>query len=101
MAILKTFGPGRLLWGSDFPVSHQRGKCVTVGDAFSWICPERIDLDPAAPPCHATLVGLESFRALITAGRLLDLTPEDLDRIFFRNAVELLGMEAAEDRGAG
>lgn len=97
MAIIKTLGPERLLWGSDFPVSQQRGKCVTVGDAFSWICPERIDVDPAAPPCHATLVGLESLRALTTAASLLDLTDQDLERIFFGNAVRLLGLT----RGAG
>jgi len=92
MAVIKTLGPGRLLWGSDFPVSHQRGKCATVGDAFSWVCPRRIDVDPTAPTCHPTLVGLESLRALAVAAQLLDLTSEDLDRIFFRNAVQLLGM---------
>jgi hypothetical protein len=63
-----------------------------VGDAFSWVCPRRIDVDPTAPPCHPTLVGLESLRALAVAAQLLDLTSEDLDRIFFRNAVQLLVM---------
>ena len=94
MAIIKTLGPDRLLWGSDFPVSHQRGKCVTVGDAFSWICPRRIDVDAAAPPCHATLVGLESLRALAAAAQLMDLRTEHLDRIFLKNALQLLGIEA-------
>ena len=90
MAILKTFGPGRLLWGSDFPVSQQRGKCVTVGDAFSWICPRRIDVYPSAPVCHPTLVGLESLRALKLAAYLMDLTQQDLEDIFFNNALRLL-----------
>ncbi len=31
MLVLHHFGPGRLLWGSDFPVSSLRGKAVTVG----------------------------------------------------------------------
>lgn len=90
MAIVKTFGPRRILWGSDFPVSQQRGKCVTVGDAFSWICPRRIDVDPAAPVCHPTLVGLESLRALCLAAELMDLSKKDLENIFFNNARRLL-----------
>lgn len=90
MAILRVFGPRRMLWGSDFPVSHQRGKCVTVGDAFSWICPERIDDDPTAPPCHPTLVGLESLRALALATILLDISQRDIENIFLHNALRLL-----------
>lgn len=90
MAIIKTFGAWRLLWGSDFPVSQQRGKCVTVGDAFSWICPRRIDVDPAAPACHPTLVGLESLRALLLAAELLGLSAPDLEDIFHNNALRLL-----------
>lgn len=90
MALIKELGPERLMWGSDFPVSQQRGKCVTVGDAFSWICPERIDVDPSAPACHPTLVGLESLRALTTAARLLDLSTDQLEGIFFHNALNLL-----------
>ena len=95
MAILKTFGPRRLMWGSDFPVSHQRGKCVTVGDAFSWICPRRIDVDPAAPVCHPTLVGLESMRALGLAAQLMDLSAEDLEDIFLNNALRLLRLQSS------
>ncbi|HPO12409.1 MAG TPA: amidohydrolase family protein [Candidatus Hydrogenedentes bacterium] len=90
MAIVKAFGPRRLLWGSDFPVSQQRGKCVTVGDAFSWICPRRIDIDPAAPVCHPTLVGLESLRAMYLVAELMELSKKDLEDIFFNNARRLL-----------
>ena len=38
-ALLDAFGPRRLLWGSDFPVSEMRGRCVTVGDGFVWLTP--------------------------------------------------------------
>ncbi|MCX5759435.1 MAG: amidohydrolase family protein, partial [Candidatus Hydrogenedentes bacterium] len=95
MAIVKTLGPRRLLWGSDFPVSQQRGKCVTVGDAFSWICPRRIDVDPDAPVCHPTLVGLESLRAVGLMAELMDLSKQDLDDIFFNNALRLLRIQDA------
>ncbi|MBX7259362.1 MAG: amidohydrolase [Candidatus Hydrogenedentes bacterium] len=93
MAIVKSFGARRLLWGSDFPVSQQRGKCVTVGDAFSWICPRRIDIDPSAPACHPTLVGLESLRALKLAAQLMDWSRQDIDDIFFNNALRLLRIQ--------
>jgi glutamate-1-semialdehyde 2,1-aminomutase len=93
MAIVKTLGSRRLLWGSDFPVSQQRGTCVTVGDAFSWICPQRIDIDPDAPACHATLVGLESLRALLLAAELMELSKRDLENILFKNAMRLLHIQ--------
>lgn len=93
MAIVKTFGPRRLLWGSDFPISQQRGKCVTVGDAFSWICPRRIDIDPASPACHPTLVGLEALRAISLMAELMNLSTDDLKDIYFNNALRLLKIE--------
>lgn len=93
MAIAKECGPRRLLWGSDFPVSQQRGKCVTVGDAFSWISPRRIDTDPSAPVCHPTLVGLESLRALQLAAHLMGWTRQDVEDVFFNNALRLLRIQ--------
>ena len=101
-AILDAVGPRRLLWGSDFPVSQQRGRCVTVGEDFAWISPERIDTYQDAPPCRAALVGLESLRALRSATDLLSLSAEDLRDIFHDNAQRLLGRDEAEgDRTQG
>lgn len=99
LALLDQFGPSRLLWGSDFPVSHQRGRCVTVGDDFAWVNPERIDAGPEAPPCRAWLVGLESLRALYEAADRFGLGPEDLAMVFHGNAAAVLGLELppAED----
>ena len=44
-AILERFGPRKLLWGSDFPVAINRGKCVTVGDGFFWIVKDSVNWD--------------------------------------------------------
>ena len=33
-AIIEILGHDRLLYGSDFPVSHLRGRCVAIGDGF-------------------------------------------------------------------
>src|SRR5262249_6103310 len=36
-AIVETLGVERLLYGSDFPISHMRGRCVAIGDSFLWL----------------------------------------------------------------
>jgi glutamate-1-semialdehyde 2,1-aminomutase len=99
LAVLEQFGPRRLLWGSDFPISHQRGRCVTVGDDFSWINPERIDAHPTAPPCHTWFVGLESLRALFEAADQFGLDEADRVAVLSGNAARLLGLpqEPTED----
>lgn len=97
-AILREFGPRRLLWGSDFPISERRGKCVTIGDAFSWINPPRIDTAPTSPECPTLLVGLESLRAAIDAVQQLGLDAKDVRDIFCDNALRLLGLKSDDGR---
>ncbi|MBN2308540.1 MAG: aminotransferase class III-fold pyridoxal phosphate-dependent enzyme [Candidatus Hydrogenedentes bacterium] len=92
VAILRAFGPRRLLWGSDFCVSHQRGKCVTVGTGFAWIDPDFPEDAPGRPRCRTWAVGLEALRALQTAADLFGLNREDVDDIFLHNALRLLGL---------
>jgi len=43
MVILREFGPEKLLWGSDFPVSLIRGKSVSLGDGFVWLEEDTLD----------------------------------------------------------
>jgi glutamate-1-semialdehyde 2,1-aminomutase len=89
IAILKDFGPRRLMWGSDFPVSHQRGRAVTMGDGFAWIDPGHVE--GASPACHPAAVGLEALRALREAADLFGLNEADLRDVFHDNAMRLLG----------
>jgi glutamate-1-semialdehyde 2,1-aminomutase len=92
VAILEAFGPRRLMWGSDFPVNELRGKCVTVGDNFAWINPERVDLPAGAPAVHPYPVGVENLKALLDAADALSLDPADLRDLFGDNARRLLGL---------
>ncbi len=92
-AILREFGPRRLLWGSDFPVSEIRGRCVTVGDGFAWLQPDSVLWDKTGPQGHPTLVGLETLRALRAAADALGLNAADLQDIFADNALRLLGLK--------
>jgi glutamate-1-semialdehyde 2,1-aminomutase len=90
-AIVREFGPRRLLFGSDFPVSQIRGKCVTVGDGFLWLYPQTLDWDEASSLCHPALVGLESLRAIREMAGDVGLNADDLQDIFCDNAMRLLG----------
>ncbi len=98
-AILRTFGPRKVMFGSDWPVAEGRGKCISLGDSFIWITPHNIDLvaryTDEGMVCPA-LVGFETLRALKQACDELSLTREDIEDIFWNNAVRLYGTQHAE-----
>ncbi len=89
-AVLARFGPSRLAFGTDWPISNVRGRCVSVGDGFFWMHEHTADFRGAAF-CRPTLVGIESLLALRQAARTCNLTDADLERIFCGTARELLG----------
>ena len=82
---LDLLGPGRLLYGSDYPISHLRGRCVTVGNQMLWVYAEENN----APAM--TLIGIESLMALRTACTQVGLGKNDIQRIFRENALAVLG----------
>ena len=86
-AILRAFGPRRLMYGSDFPISHMRARCVGVGDSFLWISAENTRLDAGYGRVQPIPIALESLRALRLACR--DLKDTGIEAIFYRNAAEL------------
>lgn len=90
-AILRVFGPTRLLFGTDFPVSEIRGKCVSVGDGFLWLDGKNVDWNGSAFALPAR-VGIESLLALRQACGTLHLNDRDVERIFRENARQLLGL---------
>ena len=93
LAILKAFGPRRLLWGSDFPVSQLRGKCVGLGTGFAWLQWDTLRWDSAHVRTCPTLVGLESLRAIREAAEVFGLNEEDVKDVFCRNAQRVLGLD--------
>ena len=96
-AILREFGPRRLMWGTDYPVSQIRGRCVTVGDGFAWLEADSVNWEKTGPQGRPTLVGLESLRALLAAADAFGLDEADLQDLFAGNAERLLGLAAEED----
>lgn len=91
-AILRAFGPRKLMWGSDFSVSQIRGKCVTVGDGFVWLDQNSVNWEKVSPACHPTTVTIESLSALRQASDDFGLNEDDIEDIFYNNAMRLLGM---------
>ena len=86
--ILRIFGPSRLMFGTDFPVSELRGRAVSSGDGFVWMSPTNLDWSTAAFGSH-TVLGLESLLALKQGCRNMHMIDADIERIFYRNAYQL------------
>ncbi len=97
LAVLDAFGPRRLLWGSDFPVALQRGRCVTWGTGFAWVTTDLATGAPGAFHGKPVCVGLESVRALLTACDLAGLNDDDRADVFELNAARLFGTAPETD----
>jgi glutamate-1-semialdehyde 2,1-aminomutase len=93
-AIVDTLGPDRLLYGTDFHVSHLRGRCVAIGDSFHWLYAEEMSLDEKHATLRPVLIGLESLRSLLLALHRLKLTDAQVENIFYGNAARLFGATA-------
>ena len=91
-AIIRTMGAKRLLYGSDFPVSHMRGRCVAVGDSFVWITDDNPAMQQPMGITVPTLVGIESLRVLKLACVNCRLSDTDVQQIFFQNAADLFNL---------
>jgi glutamate-1-semialdehyde 2,1-aminomutase len=88
---IEFLGPQRVLFGSDFPVSHLRGHCSTAGVTFHWFYADEIKKP------GLTLVGIESLLSLRLACEQTGLGSAEIARIFSGNAKNLLGLGPLED----
>lgn len=81
---IDVLGPHRVVYGSDYPISHLRGRCVTVGNQMLWLYAE----ENKAP--EMTLIGIESLLALRTACTQAGLGVADVQGIFRDSALAVL-----------
>jgi glutamate-1-semialdehyde 2,1-aminomutase len=94
---LETFGPRRILFGTDFPISHLRGRCVaTGGNAFSWFYADNSGSNGASH--EMTLIGIESLVCLREAAEDCGLGETDIQDIFLKNALRLLAPHLPADQ---
>lgn len=90
-AIVETMGHTKLLYGTDFPVSHIRGRCIAIGDSFHWLYADEMDLDERHAALKPVLVGLESLRSIKLACNRLKLSDAQVEDLFYNNAMRLFG----------
>lgn len=88
-AILRTYGPSRLMFGTDFCVSEIKGKCVSVGDGFLWLYENNVDWSKSAF-AQPVRIGLESLLAVQEACTNLSLKDREVEQIFGTNARQML-----------
>jgi glutamate-1-semialdehyde 2,1-aminomutase len=91
-AIVDVFGHERLIYGSDFPISHMRGRCVAIGDSFHWFYADEMGLDERHATLRPALIGLEALRSLRLAVRRLRLSDAQIEDIFYTNAARLFSL---------
>ena len=82
------------MYGSDFPVSHLRGRCITIADSFFWLTPDNVDTKTPYGEIAMCWVGVESLRAHRLASQRLRLTDGDIEGLFHDNAARLLQVGA-------
>jgi predicted TIM-barrel fold metal-dependent hydrolase len=92
-AALEAIGPHRLLYGSDFYVSHMRATNFPLGDTFLWLDEDSpVTLPAYAPGAGWPLTGLENLRAIKAAFHFARLTDSQVEAFFHTNALGLLAL---------
>jgi glutamate-1-semialdehyde 2,1-aminomutase len=92
-AVIDVLGADRLLYGTDFPISHMRGRCVAIEDGFVWLYENTLDWHTVSQqPLHPVFIGLEALRVLKQAAWHRHLSDTQVEGIFCGNAHRLLGM---------
>ncbi|MCM8822787.1 MAG: amidohydrolase [Candidatus Omnitrophica bacterium] len=89
--IFSEFGPEKILYGSDVPVSLLRGRCVGFGYDWAFIA-EQTHKITASFPVSPTLVIYEELKAMKKAFKRLNFSGNEAERIFFKNAIEIVKM---------
>ena len=78
-AIMRLIGSDRLMYGSDLPVSHSRGRVLGAGDNFVWLYEDSPVWGEKHTLVEPVLIGLEHLR----------LTDQQIEDVFWNNAARL------------
>jgi glutamate-1-semialdehyde 2,1-aminomutase len=91
-AIIRIIGHEKLMYGTDLPVSHLRGRSVATADSFVWLyedSPVWVEKHTRIKP---VLVGLEHLRSVKWACWSERLSDRQVEDVFWNNAAELFGI---------
>lgn len=92
LAILRMFGHKRLMYGSDFHVSHLRGRSVAAADSFLWLYEDTPVWGEKHARVKPVMIGLEHLRSLKWACWAAGLSDSHVEDVFWNNAINLLGV---------
>jgi predicted TIM-barrel fold metal-dependent hydrolase len=90
--ILRFIGHDRLMYGSDFWVSHFRGRSLGAADSFLWLYEDTPVWGEKHLRVEPALVGMEHLRSLKWACWSARLTDSQVADIFWNNAARLFGL---------
>ena len=90
-SVIRILGHEKLLYGSDFFVSHMRGRSLGVADSFLWLYDDTPVWEVRGTTIRPVIVGLECLRSLKWACWSARLTDTQIEDIFWNNAARLFG----------
>jgi glutamate-1-semialdehyde 2,1-aminomutase len=90
---MRLIGPDRLMYGSDLPVSHARGRSLGAGDSFLWLYEDTPVWGEKHLQVHPLLVGLEHLRSLKWACWSERLSDSRVEDVFWNNAARLFKLD--------
>ncbi len=91
-SIFRVFGHEKMMYGSDFPVSHKRGKHFGVADSFLWLYEDTPVWGEKHLQVKPVLVGLENLRSFKWACWSERLSDSQVEDLFWNNAAKLFGV---------
>jgi glutamate-1-semialdehyde 2,1-aminomutase len=91
-AIIRLIGHDRLMYGTDLPVSHQRGRSLSAGDSFIWLYEDTPVWGEKHSAIQPVMIGLEHLRSIKWACWSERLSDEQVEDIFWNNAAKLFGV---------
>lgn len=92
-AIIRLLGHQCLMYGSDLPASHERGRSLGVGDTFLWLDANSPVWGEKHLQIEPVLVGLEHLRSLKWACWAERLSDSAIEDIFWNNAARLMNVD--------
>ena len=90
--IIKILGHRKLLFGTDFFVSHMRGRSVGVADTFLWLYRSTAVWREKHRDITPVCIGYESLRSLKWACWSAGLSDGQIEDIFWNNAADIFGL---------
>ena len=88
--VIRQAGADHVMWGSDYCIDRAHGKPVNVGEGFRWLYKNEIPEQMNFPVCMTVL---ESLFAFYQASLVLDLSQEDIEKIFYGTGCRLYDLQ--------